>query len=180
MRLEPDEVDLSLNFVEENIRIHDFKVHPLDANYVPYNFSSATSPLLSSAARALSLPRRSTKSYLSLFNNTLSATTPAHHRDASTSRVHSSGGSVVPQLEERYTGYILVSGYNVCYVVPKEFPDHVKLWGSADHSEGESISSRNTAHTPFQNRRHSTTEKSVLHFMAALDISVPYLSKVRC
>ncbi|THH06712.1 hypothetical protein EW145_g3900 [Phellinidium pouzarii] len=49
-------------FAEENVKIRDYQVHPLDADSAPYNFSSTTNPLLHNTARALNLPARSTKS----------------------------------------------------------------------------------------------------------------------
>ena len=88
---------------EENLKILDSTVHPLDANSNPYNFPKE-STLLHKAARALNLPVRSPHSYVS---STASA---------------SSTSSDVPKLDERYTGQILVSAYHVSYILPKEFP----------------------------------------------------------
>lgn len=50
-------------FTEENVRIVNSKVHPLDSNSTPYAFSSSAVPLLHRTARALNLPARSSKSY---------------------------------------------------------------------------------------------------------------------
>ena len=50
-------------FTEENVRIVNSKVHPLDSSSTPYAFSSTAVPLLHRTARALSLPARSNKSY---------------------------------------------------------------------------------------------------------------------
>ena len=50
-------------FTEENIRIVNSKVHPLDSSSTPYAFSSSAVPLLHRTARALNLPARSSKSY---------------------------------------------------------------------------------------------------------------------
>ena len=57
------------------------------------------------------------------------------------------------ELGRRYAGEILVNDYHVCYVLPKEFPIRV--------TDSESPSKRS----------------SEVHFMAAIDIWVPYLSK---
>ncbi|KAI0950172.1 hypothetical protein AcV7_008720 [Taiwanofungus camphoratus] len=121
-------------FPEENLKILDSQVHPLDSNSVPYNFSSTTCPLLHKAARALNLPARSSTSYVSLADSI------------------SSSSASIPPLEDKYTGHILVSGYHVSYVLPKEFP--------RKESDGRS-------------RRGS----SMMHFMAAVDIWVPFLSR---
>ncbi|KAI0822835.1 hypothetical protein BC628DRAFT_1412100 [Trametes gibbosa] len=90
-------------FPEENLKILDSQVHPLDATSAPYNFSSVTSPLLHKAARALNLPARSSHTYVPLSASTTSSDT-------------------IPPLDERYTGQILVSSYHVSYILPKEFP----------------------------------------------------------
>lgn len=158
------------------MKIHDSQVHPIDSTSVPYNFSSTTSPLLHAAARALNLPSRSMKSYLTQFE------TSAHVSSTSTSsRVNTANvnGNLSAPLEEKYTGCILVSGYNVCYVLPKEFPPKYKIGGSSTDSEGEAHSYKSVSKTPFKNRRNSVSEKTVVQFMAGLDLWVPYLSKVR-
>ncbi|KZT02313.1 uncharacterized protein LAESUDRAFT_730297 [Laetiporus sulphureus 93-53] len=123
-------------FPEENLKILDSQVHPLDSNSVPYNFSSATSPLLHKAARALNLAAR--------------LSTPYVPPSASESMSGSSAG--LPSLDGSYTGHILVSGYQVSYVLPKEFPRR-----DADN----------------RGRRGA----NMMHFMAAIDIWVPFLSR---
>ena len=148
-------------------------MHPLDSDSVPYNFSSTSHPLLHNAARALSLPARSTKSYLSLFD-----TTPQN----TPGRNSSVNGSAVPALEERYTGYFLISGYNVCYVLPKEFPMKYKVKGGTD-SESDVRSVRGTPRTPSYRsgsigRRYSIGERNTTQFMAGLSLWVPFSSKV--
>ncbi|KAI0748562.1 hypothetical protein C8Q80DRAFT_1172509 [Daedaleopsis nitida] len=90
-------------FPEENLKVLDSQVHPLDVNSVPYNFSSSTSPLLHKAARALNLPARSPQSYVSMASS-------------------SSSSESLPPLDEKYTGQILVSSYHISYILPKEFP----------------------------------------------------------
>ena len=111
----------------------DSQVHPLDSNSTPYNFSSTTSPLLHKAARALNLPARSTQSYVSMASSSTSS-------------------ELLPPLDEKYTGQILVSSYHVSYILPKEFP----------RREADSRSKRFT---------------SVAHFMAALDLWAPFISQ---
>lgn len=88
---------------EENLKIMDSQVHPLDANSAPYSFSSANSPLLHKAARVLNLPARSAQTYVPMSASTTSSDN-------------------LPPLDERYTGQILVSSYHVSYILPKEFP----------------------------------------------------------
>lgn len=108
---------------------------------MPYNFSTTASPLLKRAARALNLPARSKDSYMSVFGSLASSSTSA--------------SSTAP-LDERYTGHILVSQYQISYVLPKEYPPSTR---SYDSSYG---------------RRSSAYE---LQFMAAIDIWIPYVSK---
>lgn len=114
------------------MKILDSQVHPLDSSSAPYNFSSTTSPLLHKAAGALNLPARSSQSYVS-------------------SDIYGSSTSV-PPLDDKYTGHILVSGYHVSYVLPKEFPRK-----EIDRSI-----------------RRGTVS---MHFMAGIDMWVPFTSR---
>ncbi|KAI5119935.1 hypothetical protein M0805_002124 [Coniferiporia weirii] len=156
-------------FAEENVKIRDFQVHPLDSDSAPYNFSSTTNPLLHNTARALNLPARSTKSYLSLFDSA------AH---ASPTRSSSVNGSVIPPLEERYTGYFLISGYNICFALPREFPPKYRINTVGTDSDGDGLSSRSTPRTQYRSgRRASVGERSSLQFMAGLSLWIPLLSK---
>ncbi|TFY71875.1 hypothetical protein EVG20_g1125 [Dentipellis fragilis] len=156
-------------FKEENVKIRDFDIHPLDNSSVPYNFSSSTSPLLHNAARALNLPARSHHSYLSLFGH--QPPIASSRFAGSTSR---SKESDIPRLDERYTGHILVSGYQVSYVLPKEFPP--KLHPNGIPEEGDDV-----LRTPVLNgsrhRRSSMADKNVILFMVGISMVVPYLSK---
>jgi hypothetical protein len=153
------------NFAEENVKILDSEVHPLDPSSVPYNFSSSAKPLLHNAARALNLPARSPHSYLTLFE----------HRSNVSSRFVSSTSTSsdtdIPPLEEKYTGHILVSGYQVSFVLPSEFPPLSRLSSKFDNG-GD--------HTPLptklRGRRASISEKNVLLFMAGISMMVPYLT----
>ncbi|KAI0699993.1 hypothetical protein BC835DRAFT_1540845 [Cytidiella melzeri] len=127
-------------FKEENLKILDSQVHPLDNNSAPYNFSTTTCPLLRKAGRALNLSARLKDSYMSLFGPSVSSS--------------SSASSAAP-LEDRYTGHILVSGYNVSYVLPKDLPSRSAVAGSIG-------------------RRTTSPE---IQFMAAIDMWAPFLTK---
>ncbi|TFK54657.1 hypothetical protein OE88DRAFT_1642017 [Heliocybe sulcata] len=157
-------------FPEENIKIVNSQVHPIDSNSVPYNFSSTTCPLLHSAARALNLPARSSQSYMSLFG--LSA--PSTPIVGSSSR-RAAHNAHIPPLDERYTGQVLVSGYQVSYVLPREFPPSSRLNG-IDELESRIAMSRSPGST-HRARRTSVSEKNVIQFMAAIDLWVPLLTK---
>lgn len=155
---------------EENIKILSSYVHPIDSNSVPYNFSSTLSPMLHNAARALGLPARSPQSYVSLFGLSSSAPSMSTSRYPSSPSAPSNG--TLP-LEDKYTGHILVSGYSVSFVLPKEFPPRGKLAGTfGEHQDSAS------APTPYKNRRPSIGgEKNVLQFMAAVELMVPFVSR---
>ena len=112
--------------------------------------------MLNKAARALNLPARSTRSYLSLFEGR--GQQIANH----------SSKSVVPELEQRYSGYIIVSGYSICFVLPKEFPP-----------TSPPVSGGNTASLSRSGRRSSILGRASLQYMVALDLWVPFSSKVR-
>ncbi|KAJ3866146.1 hypothetical protein EV359DRAFT_71974 [Lentinula novae-zelandiae] len=124
-------------FPEENVKILSSQVHPLDSNFVPYNFDSTVSPLLHRAARALKLPERSKQTFQSTFN------------------LASAESSTV--VDATFTGHILVSNYYISYVLPKHFP-----------LEAGSAVSR---------RRSPISERNQVHFMAAIDMVVPYVSR---
>ena len=154
-----------MHFAEDNVKILESEVHPLDSSSVPYNFSSGASPLLHNAARALNLPARSPQSYLTLFEQ----------RPNLSSRFISSPSTSsdtdIPPLEEKYTGHILVSGYQVSFVLPTELPPLSKLGSRLDNG-GD--------YTPLpsklRGRRASVSEKNVLLFMAGISMMVPYLT----
>ena len=77
----------------------------------------------------------------------------------------------MPLLEEKYTGHILVSGYQVSFVLPSEFPPLSKLNGRSD-AGGDFT----PLPTKLRGRRNSVSEKSVLLFMAGISMVVPYLT----
>ena len=153
------------SLAEENVKILESEVHPLDSSSVPYNFSSTVSPLLHNAARALNLPARSPHSYLTLFE----------HRSNISSRFVSSPSTSsdtdIPPLEEKYTGHILVSGYQVSFVLPSDLPPLSKL-GSRFDNGGDYT----PLPTKLRGRRVSISEKNVLLFMAGISMMVPYLT----
>ncbi|KAG2362494.1 hypothetical protein BDR07DRAFT_1451109 [Suillus spraguei] len=153
-------------FPEGNLKMLSSEVHPTDSNSTPYNFSSTTSPLLNSTARALNLPARSQKSYLSVFGLPTSSTSIM----SSTSRASSSTSTshtAIPPLDDKYTGHILVSGYNISYVLPKEFPPRF----------GEDSAIRVSTFSAAKMRRSSVGERNNMHFMAGLDLWVPYVCR---
>lgn len=151
-------------FLEENLKILTSQVHPLDNNSVPYNFSSTVSPLLHNAARALNLPARSHESFNSTFNI---AKSNGHSSSIRSSKSESSEHA--PPVDVQYTGHILVSGYNISYVLPKVFIPHRRA-GSDEEGEGFS-------RTPAGRRRPSIGERNQAQFMAAIDMWIPFLSK---
>jgi len=148
------------------VKILESEVHPLDPSSVPYNFSSTVSPLLHNAARALNLPARSPHSYLTLFD----------HRSSVSSRFVSSPSTSsdtdVPLLEEKYTGHILVTGYQVSFVLPSELPPLPKLGSRLDNTGDYT-----PLPTKLRGRRASMSEKNVILFMAGISMMVPYLTR---
>ncbi|KAI6036419.1 hypothetical protein BKA83DRAFT_4162552 [Pisolithus microcarpus] len=151
-------------FAEENLKLLSAQVHPLDANSVPYNFSSSASPILNSASRALNLPARSPKSYLSLFGVSVSTTSVHSSRSSSST----STGTASPPLDDRYTGHIIVSGYNISYILPKDFPPRFI---------GDESALRVSTFSAAKMRRGSVSERNNMHFMAAIDLFVPFTSR---
>jgi hypothetical protein len=86
---------------EESLKIVDSVVHPIDHYNVPFAFSNSS---LLQASRALNLPNRSSKSYLSLFPH------------LSPDRV----------LDERLIGHISIVDFQVTYILPKELPPKIE------------------------------------------------------
>ncbi|KAJ3510224.1 hypothetical protein NLJ89_g4806 [Agrocybe chaxingu] len=153
-------------FPEENVKILTSQVHPLDNNSVPYNFSSTISPMLHAAARALNLPARSSETFNSAFDLEKS------NGRASSSRISKSDNPehVLP-IDAQYTGHILVSGYNISFVLPKVFLSRRK-GGGLSETEEEAFT-----RTPGNRRRPSVGERNQAQFMAAIDLWIPLLSK---
>ncbi|KAI0256546.1 hypothetical protein BJV78DRAFT_288017 [Lactifluus subvellereus] len=153
-------------FREENVKILESEVHPLDSSSVPYNFSSASSPLLHNAARALNLPARSPHSYLTLFDQRFNASSRFVSSPSTSSDID------IPLLDEKYTGHILVSGYQVSFVLPSELPPLSKLGSRLDNGGDYT-----PLPTKIRSRRGSISEKNVLLFMAGISMMVPYLTR---
>ncbi|KII88137.1 hypothetical protein PLICRDRAFT_91911 [Plicaturopsis crispa FD-325 SS-3] len=149
-------------FPEENVKILTSQVHPIDSNSVPYNFSSTTCPLLHNAARALNLPARSPHSYMTVFGIPASSSVRS---SSSRSQSSPTNGILVPPLDDRYTGHILVSGYNVSYVLPKEFPPV------------DDTNSVTRTPSMYKGRRSSIGDRNSMQFMAAIDLWVPYVCR---
>ncbi|KAG6854709.1 hypothetical protein C0991_002422 [Blastosporella zonata] len=149
-------------FPEENVKILTSQVHPLNNHSVPYNFSSTLSPLLHNAARALNLPARSTETFNSAFSIFLPSSTPT----MLPADGPNGGSENIANVDSKYTGHILVSGYHVSYVLPKVFPIRPK-----NLSETESESYAKT------HRRMSIGDRdSSAQFMAAIDMMIPFVS----
>jgi hypothetical protein len=150
-------------FAEENVKVLTSQVHPLDHNSVPFNFSSAVLPLLHNAARALNLPARSSENFHSAFGTSKSNATQSSSRS---SKKGNTNGEVAPPIDVQYTGHILVSGYNISFVLSKVFLFPLRNRGLSDNEEEGSF------RTP---RCLSVGERSQAHFMAAIDLWVPFL-----
>ena len=151
-----------LYLAEENVKVLTSQVHPLDHNSVPFNFSSTVSPLLYNAARALHLPARSSENFNSAFGTSKSN----YNRFKSNNNKGDTNAEAAPPIDVQYTGHILVSGYNISFVLPKVFLSPLMNGGLSDNEE-ESFS-----RTP---RLPSAGERSQAHFMAAIDLWVPFL-----
>ena len=149
-----------LFFVEENVKVLTSQVHPLDHNSVPFNFSSTVSPLLYNAARALHLPARSSENFNSTFG-----TAKANSSRSKSNNKGDTNGETAPPIDVQYTGHILVSGYNISFVLPKVFLSPIRDGGLSDNEESFSRTTR----------RPSAGERSQAHFMAAIDLWVPFL-----
>ena len=86
--------------------------------------------------------------------------------------------NVSPQNDERYTGYILISGYNVTLVLPKEFPPKSQLPGSGVDSDADDGYIKDV-HSPWMTRsaRRSSSffHKNHFHLMAGIELFIPYV-----
>ncbi|KAF8623465.1 hypothetical protein AX15_006249 [Amanita polypyramis BW_CC] len=152
-------------FPEENVKVLESQVHPLDSNSVPYHFSSALSPLLHNAARALNLSPRLPET----FNSVFGITTGNVSVPSSSARSYSSetNRESVTLVDPHYAGHILVSNYAISYLLPKVFLTRNR--SAMDVEAGAQSSPRG--------RRASISERNAVHFMAAIDMWVPYVSR---
>lgn len=133
-------------------------VHPLDSNSVPYHFDPNAAPLLHRAARSLCLSSRSNITFNDAF--AIDPGASVHHSRASSSSATSNGDNGL--VDEKYSGSIVVSGYSVSFVVPKYIPEPAEP--SSKISFGQS-------------RRMSLSDRPHAHFMAAIEMLVPYVSR---
>ena len=90
-----------------------------------------------------------------------------HSGRTSSSTASSATPNTLP-LDEKYTGHIIVSGYSISYILPKEFPPRFNGGDSALHISTFSVT---------QKRRASVSERNNVHFMAALELWIPYVSR---
>ncbi|KIY65486.1 hypothetical protein CYLTODRAFT_445321 [Cylindrobasidium torrendii FP15055 ss-10] len=159
LSLPVDSVDPGMSiplFPEDNIKVVTSHVHPLDSNSVPYHFDPKAAPLLHRAARSLCLSSRSNIT----FNDAFAIDPGASVYRASSSSTTSNGDNGL--VDEKYSGSIVVSGYNVSFVVPKYIPEPAEP--SSKISFGQS-------------RRMSLSDRPHAHFMAAIEMLVPYVSR---
>ncbi|KNZ78473.1 hypothetical protein J132_00836 [Termitomyces sp. J132] len=154
-------------FPEENVKILTSHVHPLNNHSVPYNFSSTLCPLLHKAGRALNLPARSTETFNSAFS--IPITSPpsiSESRSVKSNKTSVEGGSEnIATVDIQYTGHILVSGYQISYVLPKVFPIRPR---TLSETESEDYASKP--------RRLSIGDRGSVQFMAAIDMWIPFVS----
>nr|GAT43333.1 predicted protein [Mycena chlorophos] len=146
-------------FAEENIKIVDWQVHPLDKDSAPYAFSPDTSPLLHHAARSLGLNKPLEQTFHNAFE-----LSPPHGSTSLGSMMNGVGSTRKTKtpptpVDQKYAGKIMISLYNVAYLVPTVFP----RLADSDHSSRMS-------------RRASMPER-LAHFMAAIVLWVPFIGK---
>ncbi|KAF9261403.1 hypothetical protein L218DRAFT_930902 [Marasmius fiardii PR-910] len=163
-------------FPEENVKILDYIIHPLDNSSAPYNFDSKTTPLLHSAGRALNLPARSQQTFQAVFGLTpppsASSSTPVTSSSSRSSKGTANGSSThIGPVDPAYTGQILVSGYHVSYVLPKAFLPR--------YPEDASGTNSVRASGKYGGRRLSIGDRDRLQtqFVAAIELWVPFISQ---
>jgi hypothetical protein len=81
----------------------------------------------------------------------------------SSSRSSSSNG-VTHAVDAKYTGHMTVSGYNVSYVMPREFPPLEERNSQSAHSSAK------------HKRRSSVGERGAYQYLIAITMLVPFLS----
>jgi hypothetical protein len=162
---------------EENIRVLKSQVHPLDHNSAPYNFSSSSSPMLHSAARALNLPARTSQTFDFALKQARSHSHPLSIRAS-----RSENNELVAPVDSHYTGSIQISEYHVAFVLPKEFLPRSELEDSYMRTPSKDINARSRSddeaatRTPLVKGRLSISDRNQAQFMAAIDLWVPLLS----
>lgn len=146
-------------FPEENVRIITSKVHPLDPNSAPYAFSTTNAPLLHRTARALNLPPRLAKSYYPIVGVPAPPPSPG---ESSSYRKNAS-----QPLGVSLTGEINVSKFHVCFILPKVFPSRLGDHDNIGYMNGHGS----------QSRRNSMVDRSLMLFMAGVELFIPFQSK---
>ena len=163
---------------ENKVRITQSKVHPLDERSVPYHFSATEQPLLQKTAIALQLGPKSSRSYHTLFPHLSPPLDPTVSTGSRRTRESHSSNPAPPQNDERYTGYILVSGYNITLILPKEFPPKPQTVAIGAESDGDENFVKD-AQSPWLSRSAKRTSsffhKNYLHMMAGIELFIPYV-----
>ena len=98
---------------------------------VLFNFSSTVSPLLYNASRALHLPARSSESFNSVFGTSKFN----YNRFKFNNNKGDTNAEAAPPIVVQYTGHILVSGYNISFILPKVFLSPLMNGGLSDNEE---------------------------------------------
>ncbi|KAF8582306.1 hypothetical protein K439DRAFT_161858 [Ramaria rubella] len=162
-------------FREDNIRIIQSKVHPLDERSVPYHFSSTEQPLLQKAAVALQLGPKSSRPFHTLFPHTSPSLDPTQAGSSRRNR-DSTATTLAAHNDERYIGRILISGYNVTLILPKEYPPRSQPPGGGAGSDGEDGFVKDTPSRSTRSARHSSPlfNKNFLLMMVGMEIFLPY------
>ncbi|KAF7295505.1 hypothetical protein MIND_01090400 [Mycena indigotica] len=151
-------------FAEENVKVLDSQVHPLDKNSVPYDFSPDLSPLLLDAVTALDLkqPAQNFQAVYGLSPPGSNGSVMGSLRSPKLDGASSSRKIPPPPIDMKYTGQIIVSGYSIAYVAPTIFPTRLLLHD--DHPRSSS------------SRRSSSAERHA-NFMGAIDMWVPLMAQ---
>lgn len=165
------------NFPENKVRIIQSKVHPLDDRSVPYHFSATEQPLLQKTAIALQLGPKSSRSYHTLFPHMSPPLDPTVSIGPRRIRESHSSNASPPQNDERYTGHILVSGYSITLVLPKEFPPKPQMTMTGAESDGDEgfIKDVQSPRLSRSTRRSSFFHRNYLHMMAGIELFIPYV-----
>jgi hypothetical protein len=133
--------------------------------------------MLHSAARALSLPARSSQTFDFALKQARSHAHPSSIRSS-----RSEHSDLVAPVDVHYAGSIQISEYNVAFVLPKEFLPPSELDESYTKTPSKDMSSRSRSddeavmRTPLAKGRLSISDRNQAQFMAAIDMWVPLLS----
>ncbi|KAF8517510.1 hypothetical protein BU17DRAFT_49629 [Hysterangium stoloniferum] len=158
-------------FPEDNVRIITSEVQPLDERSVPYYFSATEQPLLQKTAIALQLGPKSSRPYQSLFPDYASS---ADSHGPNTSRRHRENNVPPSPDVQHYIGRILVSGYHVTLVLPKEFPPKPRPNADSDGDDPH-VKEVPSSWSTRSARRSSIFNKNYLHLMVGIELFLPYV-----